>query len=469
MMEKPRLTVLSEMQLFLIVWVGQLIALIGSNTTAFALDIWVYNRTGSVTQFALVSLFNTLPLILISPIAGPLVDRWDRRKTMMIADILACFGTMAIGVLFITGRLEVWHIYLANTFTAIFMAFHSPAYTASTVLLVPKQHLNRANGLMSLMFGISIIIAPTLGGILLSIVHFPGIILFHLTSVLIAVVSLMFVRFPQVNTSDIATVGGSFVNQATYGGKYLTTRPGLLGLVLFSASSLYLVGGINVITVPLVLNFAPVSVLGTILSLFGIGLLVGGLLVSIWGGLERNIYAICGCMLLNGVFLFVAGLQPSLVIFTVSIFLFSLTQPIISSSTQAVMQNKVEPSVQGRVFAIKGAIEAAALPLGYITIGPLAENVFEPLMANHGSLAGSIGQIIGVGSGRGMGLLLIIMGVLTILETSIAYLYPRLRFVEDELPNVSHPVTLATPAADMTSDTVSLTQHSVNKQIIQNF
>ncbi|MEH2084991.1 MAG: MFS transporter [Nostoc sp.] len=461
-MEKTRLTALREMRLFLIVWIGQLIALIGYSTTAFALDIWVYNRTGSVTQFALVSLFNTLPLILISPIAGPLVDRWDRRKTMIIADVLACLGTIAIGVLFVIGQLGVWHIYLANTFTAIFMAFHTPAYTASTVLLVPKQHLNRANGLMSLMFGISIIIAPTLGGVLLSIVNFQGIILFHVMAVFIAVVSLMLVRFPQVNTSDVATAKSSFLSEATYGFKYLTTRPGLLGLVLFSASSLYFVGGINVITIPLVLNFASINVLGTILSLFGIALLVGGLLVSIWGGLERNIYAIYGCMLLNGVFLLVAGLQPSLVIFTVSIFLFSLTQPIVSSSTQAVMQNKIEPSIQGRVFAIKGAIEAAALPLGYITIGPLAEKVFEPLMASDSFLAGSIGQIIGIGSGRGMGLLLMIMGVLTILETSIAYLYPRLRFVEDELPNVSNAVAMATPAAGIAADTPSSKNDAVS-------
>lgn len=120
------------------------------------------------------------------------------------------------------------------------------------------------------------------------------------------------------------------------------------------------------------------------------------------------------------------------------------------------MQNKVEPSVQGKVFAIKGAIEAAAFPLGYITIGPLAEKVFEPLMATNGSLAGSIGQIIGVGSGRGMGLLLMIMGVFTILETCIAYLYPRLRFVEDELPNVSNAVAIAADTPSSKNDAVSL-------------
>lgn len=435
-MEKTPLTVLREMRLFIIVWVGQLIALLGASITGFALDVWVYERTGSVTQFALITLSYTLPLILLAPIAGPLVDRWDRRWTMIISDVCASLGTMAIGALFLIGRLEVWHIYLANTFSAVFGAFQVPAYTASTTLLVPKQHLSRANGLMSLMFGISRIVAPPLGGVLLGIVHLQGIVLFNLITVFVAVVSLMLVRFPEVNTPAVATDESSFLKSATYGLTYLTTRPGLLGVVLFSASSLFLTGGVQVITTPLVLTFAPVTVLGTILSLFGIAVLAGALMMGIWGGLQRNMNAIYGCMLLGGVSILVAGLRPSLVVFTVGIFLFSLTQPIISSSTQAVLQNKVEPGVQGRVFSIKGAIEAAGLPLGYITIGPLAEKVFEPLMATDGFLAGSIGPIIGVGPGRGMGLLLIIIGIFTILGTCIAYLYPRLRLVEDELPDV---------------------------------
>ncbi len=454
-MEKTPLTILREMRLFIIVWVGQLIAVIGSGITGFALDIWVYERTGSVTQFALITLSTTLPLILISPIAGPFVDRWDRRKTMIIADLCACLATMALGALFLIGRLEVWHVYLANTFSAVFMAFHIPAYTASTVLLVSKQHLSRANALMSLMFGIARIVAPTLGGVLLAIVHFQGIVLLHVTAVFVAVVSLMLVRFPEVNTPEVATEESSFLKDATYGLTYLTTRPGLLGLLLLSASNLFLAGGVNVITTPLVLTFAQVTVLGTILSLFGIAVLAGGLVIGIWGGLERKMNAIYGCMLLNGVCILAAGSQPSLVIFTVGIFLFSLTQPIVSSSTQTLWQNKVEPGVQGRVFAIKGAIETAGLPLGYIMIGPLAEKVFEPLMATNGFLAASIGQIIGVGPGRGMGLLLITMGIFTILGTCIAYLYPRLRFVEDELPDViSNAVPLTADVASRTTDVV---------------
>lgn len=121
--EKTPLTIFREMKLFIIVWVGQLIASIGSSITAFALDVWVYKHTGSVTQFAFITLSNTLPLILLSPIAGLFVDRWDRKWIMILSDLFAALATVAIGALFIIGRLEVWHIYLANTFSAIGILF----------------------------------------------------------------------------------------------------------------------------------------------------------------------------------------------------------------------------------------------------------------------------------------------------------------------------------------------------------
>jgi MFS transporter, DHA3 family, macrolide efflux protein len=449
--EKTPLTIFREMKLFIIVWVGQLIASIGSSITAFALDVWVYKQTGSVTQFALITLSNTLPLILLAPVAGLLVDRWDRRWTMILSDLFATLATVAIAALFIIGRLEVWHIYLANTFSAIFMAFQIPAFIASITLLVPKQHLGRANGMLSFMNGTARLVAPPLGGILLGMISLQGIIVLHLTTVFLSITLLLMVQFPKSSTPVIAIEESSFLKETTYGLTYLLARPGLLGVLIISAYSLFLVGCVQVITIPLVLSFAPVTVLGTILSLFGVAILAGGLVIGIWGGLERNMNTIYSCMLLTGVFLLVAGLQASIYVFILGMFLFFLIRPIIASSTQAIFQAKVEPLVQGRVFSIKGAIEAVGLPLGYITIGPLAEKVFEPLMATDGLLAGSIGQIIGVGTGRGMGLLCVIMGILTISATCITYFYPRLRFVEDELPDVIDEVALATSATGITA------------------
>lgn len=441
--KKTPLTIFQEMKLFIIVWAGQLIASIGSSITAFALDVWVYERTGSITQFAFITLSNTLPLILLAPVAGLLVDRWNRKWTMILSDLFATLATVAIGALFIMDRLEVWHIYLANTFSAIFMAFQIPAFIASISLLVPKQHLGRANGMLSFMNGAARLVAPPLGGVLLGIIFLQGIIVLHLTTVFLGIAILLLLQFPQANTPAVASENSSFLKETTYGLTYLVARPGLLGLLIISAYSMFLVGGVQTIATPLVLSFASVTVLGTILSLFGVAVLSGGLLIGIWGGLQRNMDTIYICMLFAGVFLCIAGLQPSLPVFVFGVFLFFLLRPIIASSTQAIFQSKVEPLVQGRVFSIKAAIEAAGLPLGYITIGPLAEKVFEPLMATDGLLAGSIGQIIGVGTGRGMGLLAIAMGILTIAATCIAYFFPRLRLVEDELPDVIDEVAIA--------------------------
>jgi DHA3 family macrolide efflux protein-like MFS transporter len=448
-------TILREMRLFLIVWVGQLITCIGSSITAFALDVWVYERTGSVTQFALVTLFNTLPLILVSPIAGPLADRWDKRWMMILSDLFASVGTLVIGGLFIFGRLEVWHIYLANIFSSTFLAFQWPAYYSSTSVMVPKQHLGRANGMMSLLTSIARIVAPPLGGVFLGLIHLQGIILIDFITMFFAIVPLMVLRFPEIKTPTEQTQANSFLDDITYGWKYLISRPGLLGLMAFSALSFFLIGAIQVITTPLILTFASVTVLGTVLSITGSGMLLGGLIITIWAINQHSINIISISMVLSGVFMFTAGLRPSLVLFTVSIFFIFLLQPITSSIMQAIFQRKVEIGVQGRVFSIRGAIEVGFIPLGYITIGPLAEKVFEPFMATDGILANSIGKIIGFGQGRGMGLLLMIMGVLTILATGIAYLYPPLQRVEDELPDA------ILDASSVTDEVVSSSPNTV--------
>ncbi len=458
-METTLPTILREMRLFLIIWVGQLITCIGSSITAFALDVWVYERTGSVTQFALVTLFNILPLILVSPIAGPLADRWDKRWMMILSDLFASVGTLVIGGLFIFGRLEVWHIYLANIFSSTFLAFQWPAYYSSTSVIVPKQHLSRANGMMSLLSSIARIVAPPLGGLFLGLIHLQGIILIDFMTMFFATVPLMVMRFPEIKTPTEQTQTNSFLDDITYGWKYLISRPGLLGLMSFSALSFFLIGAIQVITTPLILTFAPVTVLGTVLSITGSGMLLGSLIITIWAINERSIDIISISMVLSGVFMFTAGLRPSLVLFTVSIFFIFLLQPITSSIMQAIFQRKVEIGVQGRVFSIRGAIEVGFIPLGYITIRPLAETVFEPFMASDGILANSIGQIIGFGPGRGMGLLLMIMGVVTILATGIAYLYPPLQRVEDELPDAILDVT------SVTEEVVSSSPNIVSSQL----
>ena len=423
------------MRIFLLVWFGQVISLLGSGLTNFALGVWVYQGTGSVTQFALISLFTTLPLILISPLAGALVDRWNRRWVMIISDSGAGLSTLIVALLLFTGHLEIWHIYLANAISSSFSAFQRPAYTAATTLLVPKQQLGRASGMIQLGEAVSRLISPMLAGILLVSIQLQGIILIDFATFLFAFATLLVVKFPETTKTNLGGQAGlrKLMGEITYGWHYLTERPGLLGLLILFTVDNFLLGIISVLVTPLVLSVADVTVLGTVMSIGGIGMVAGSIVMTTWGGPKRKINAVCGFIILSGLCILAAGLRPSIYIYAISAFIFFFSVAIINSSAQVIFQKKVAPHVQGRVFALQGTIVAATFPLGYVMAGPLADYIFEPLMQTDGILASSIGRIIGVGEGRGISLMFILLGLGLVILTTVAYQYPRLRRVEDEL------------------------------------
>ncbi len=423
---------------WLVIWSGQLVSLVGSGLTGFALGVWVYRRTGSVTQFALISMFTTLPGIVFAPIAGALVDRWDRRWAMILSDAGAALCTLSMALLLIADRLEVWHIYLAMALSSTFSAFQWPAYSATTTLLVPPKHLGRANGMVQLSEAIAQIIAPSLAGALIQLVRIQGIILIDLTTFFLALFTLLLVRVPRPGRTVGEKAGqGLLFHEVAYGWKYIRARPGLLGLLLFFAVSNLAMGIVEVLFTPLVLSFTTTAVLGLILSIGGGGFLAGSLLMSVWGGPKRRVYGVLGFNLLTGVALLAAGFPLRVWILAAAAFVVFFGFPLIGGCSQTIWQRKTAPDVQGRVFALRRMISWSSLPLAYLVAGPLVDRVFEPLMAADGPLAGSVGRIIGVGTGRGIGLLYIIMGLLLLLTTLFAYLYPRLREVEVELPDLT--------------------------------
>jgi MFS family permease len=432
------------MRTFILIWFGQFISVIGSGITSFALGVWIYQRSGSVTQFAFISLFTALPTTLISPLAGTLTDRWDRRSCMILSDSGASLCTLIISMLLLSEKLEVWHIYLAITASSTFMALQWPAFSAATTLLVPKHHLGRASGMVQLAEAISQIISPVLAGILVVTIKIQGAILIDFATFLISVVILLNVRFPApITTTEDAIGKNSILQDATYGWTYISQRPGLMGLLMFFAASNFLTGIVGVLVTPLALAFTSVDVLGTILSVGGSGMLVGSIVTSMFGTGKRPTYGVFVFTFLGGLCILLAGLQPSVPVFFVTCFLYFLSLPILYSCSQVIWQTKVAPDIQGRVFAARRTIAWAALLLAYLVAGPLADKIFEPLLTVDGSLAGSVGRIIGVGPGHGIAFLFVIMGTLTVLASIGGYLYPRLRLVEDELPDAiaSRPET----------------------------
>jgi MFS family permease len=436
-----------EMRTFSIIWLGQCVSVIGSGLTRFALGLWVYQQTGSVTNFALIALSSILPHLLLSPLAGALVDRWDRRKAMILSDIGAGLSTLLIAVFFFANRLEVWHIYLATALSSACGTFQWPAYTAAISLLVPKKNLGRANGMVQFGQAAAEILTPILAGVLLVTMRLSGVILIDVATFLFAVGTLLVVRIPLPGSASSAhKEKHSLLHEAAYGWKYITARSGLLGLLLFFAVVNFLWGTVGALIIPMILDFTTADVLGIVISVAGAGLMTGSLVMSFWGGPKRRIHGVLNFELFSGFCFLLIGLRPYAPLVALGAFGAHFTIAIINGSNQAIWQSKVAPEVQGRVFAMQQMVSNSLKPLAFLLAGILADRVFEPLMAATGPLANTVGQIIGIGPGRGIALIFLIMGVIKICVSLSAYLYPKIRDIEDDLPDAlgNDPISATT-------------------------
>ncbi|MCJ7658362.1 MAG: MFS transporter [Anaerolineales bacterium] len=426
------------MRTFIVVWFGQLVSTIGSGLTGFALGVWVYQETGSTTLFAMNMLAYAIPNLVVSPFAGALVDRWDRRKIMILSDTGAGLATLSVAALLVTGNLEVWHVFVATAVSASFTTFQWPAYSATTTLLVPKKQLGRAGGMVQIGEAVSQLLAPAAAGALFVTTGLKGVVLIDFVTYLIAVGTLLLVRFPQPETSEEGEQSkGSLLSEAVYGWKYIAARSGLLGLLLIFAAFNFLNCLIYPLIAPLIFDMTSPDVLGYLASIVGVGMLIGTLVMSVWGGPKRRIHGVLFFLFLAGLFTMGFGISSSLTVMAVSGFFLFLVLPVINGSSQAIWQSKVAPDVQGRVFAVRRMIASSIMPIAYILAGPLNDKIFKPLLVEGGTLADTyVGQVIGVGPSRGTGLLFIVIGFLSALVALSGYLSPRVRNVEDELPDV---------------------------------
>ncbi len=451
-------------RVFLLVWFGRLVSLLGSGLTNFAVCIWVYQQTGSVTQYSMTLLSIVLPSILITPLAGALVDRWDRRWTMILSNIGGAFSTLAIALLIFTGRLELWHVRLALAISAIFNdVLHRLAFAASVTSLVPQKHLGRASGMMTGLAAVDII-SPMFAAMLLGAVQIQGVILADISTFLFAAVTLLLVRIPQPEPNPKGELAmSSLLEEAAYGWSYISERPGLIRLLLFFAFINFILEFSTALFMPLLLSFASVKVAGTIATIIGSGILLGTIVMSAWGGPKRRMYGILGFGIVFGLSLTLGMVHPSAPLIAVAGFIAVFCVPNINGCNQAIWLSKTPPDVQGRVFAVGAMIRSSLAPLAFLIAGPLADKVFEPLLVVGGPLAGSVGQLIGVGPGRGIALLYSAMGIITMLVITSSYISSRLRLVEDELPDVIVKEASAKAQAERRDST---SQRTVKERIL---
>ncbi|MCP4664041.1 MAG: MFS transporter [bacterium] len=426
----------SGLRTFAIILTGQFVSLIGSGMTGFALGVWVFQTTRSATQFSLMSFCGALPAILVAPLAGVLVDRWDRRWAMILTDFVAGLAAVAILLLVWFDALEVWHLYIVIAVGATFSGFQQPAFNASVPLLVPKRHLGRAAGFAQATAAGPQILTPILAGALLVLIELKGILVIDLVTMSFAIMTLLVIRIPRPPVTDAGRLGeGTFFKEAIYGWTYLRERPGLMAMLILFAGVNFALGMMQVLLTPLVLSFGGPEALGKVLSVAALGFAIGSILMGAWGGPKKRVNGILGLLIVQALILLLGGLRPSVTLVATAAFVYMLVAPVIMGCSQVIWQTKVAPGVMGRVFAFRRVVALSTLPLAYLIAGPLAEFVFEPWLAVDGALAGTVGAIIGVGPGRGIGLLYIVLAGITILAVALGYSSRPLRNVEEDLPD----------------------------------
>lgn len=471
----PRFT---GMRAFLIVWFGQVLSMFGTGMSRIALTLYMFQTTGEATSLALGGFFGFAPGVLLSPVAGALVDRWNRKFAMMVSDLLA--GVSTIGLLLVIllagiDQLQMWHIYLALFVASIGETFQFPAYSSAISTMLNKEQYGRASGLISIAEGTSGIFSPVLGTALYVVIGLQGLFIIDIITFLIAVGCLLLVHIPKPVVSEAGTESrqGGFINEVLYGFRYIFKRPSLLGLQLvFFFINLVGTFAFTVLPAMVLLRTANAIrpngdevLLGVVNAAGSVGILLGGVIVSVWGLPKRRVHGVLGGMIFNSLFgVLLMGVARVPALWLLASFFQAGSIPVLNGSNQAIWQAKVPPDIQGRVFGVRrliaqitsplamliagpladkfftpgmmaGSLAEVASPVSMLMTGPFAKQAFTPAMMDGGALVPIFGGLVGVGPGAGISLMFVIAGVLGIIVGLAGYLFPAVRNAETILPD----------------------------------
>ena len=424
---------------FTIIWLGQIVSVLASSMSQFALTLFMFGETKSVLAMGTMQVFFITPFLLISPLAGVWVDRYNRKMMMMVSDIAAGLATLGILALQAMGLLEYWHLYGASIIYGLGMAFQWPAYSAAISTMIPKDQLGRANGMMSLIEAGPNVIAPILAGTLIPIIGLTGILLLDVVTFLFAIGALMIVYIPQPprTAEGIKSQEGGMLREAAYGFKYIFARPSLLGLqMIFFFGNLFAGIGFTALA-PMILTRSGESslMLGSVQSAGSIAAVVGGVLMSAWGGFKRRVHGVLLGWMIGGIGMVILGFEGGLPVWITGIALTYIVFPLVNGSNQAIWQSKVAPDIQGRVFTARRLIAWLTNPISPLIGGVLADLVLEPAARAGTGLPSALSSLVGTEPGSGMGTLLVICGLVSVLVGVTGYFVHYIRNAETILPD----------------------------------
>jgi DHA3 family macrolide efflux protein-like MFS transporter len=380
---------------FFTIWSAQALSLFGSSLVQFALIWWLTAETGSATVLATATLMGMLPEILIGPFAGALVDRWNRRWVIMIADGSIALATLALMLIYLSGDMQPWHVYGLMFVRAVGGGFHWPAMMASTTLMVPREQYTRVQGMNQTLHGVNNIVTPPLGALLLSLLPLNGIMMIDVATAMIAIVPLFFIAIPQPERkAALETVTGGWMTtilkDVREGLVYIGSWPAFV-IILMTAMAANFVLNPAFSLMPILVTqhfYGDVVELGWMSSASGVGMLIGGLTLSAWGGFRSKIMTLLFGLALMGTGVLVVGAAPSAWLWMgiAGMFLVGFARPIANGPLFALIQATVEPALQGRVLSAINSIVTVASPLSLAIAGPVSDAVGVPVWYVAGGL-----------------------------------------------------------------------------------
>ncbi len=386
---------------FFTIWTGQALSLLGSQMGSFALVWWLTIASGgSATVLAMSALVATLPHVFLAPIAGALVDRWSRRRVMIIADSGVALFSAGLGILAWTGALQIWHIYVIMFVRALGGTFHWAAMQAATSMMVPKAQLSRVAGMNQTLQGALTVITPPMGALALAVMPLEAIMGIDVVTAFLAVAPLFFVHIPEPRRQPASTTGpvATLVGDISEGVRYILSWPGMVIVLVVAAVLNGLINPAFALMPILVSSHfgGDALQLGWTQSAWGIGLILGGVILSAWGGFKRRILTSALGMMIAGVAFIVVGVTPASAfgLALAGILIAGLANPLVNGPFFAIIQDVVEPEIQGRVFTVVGSLAGIAAPIGMVIAGPLSDRFgvqFWFLLGGIASVAMAIG------------------------------------------------------------------------------
>ena len=422
-------------RLFYSLLITQTLSLLGSRMTSIGVGIWVFTETGKTAPLLLTSFFNELPGMLAGSLAGVIVDRWDRRRVMILADAGQAVGSVVLMASFLSGHFQVWHLYAVAFLQGVFATFQGPAERAAMTMLVPVEQRERANALKETSFPLAGVIAPVLTGLFYASVGIAGIILIDLSTFLIAVIFLLFVHIPHPEATEagLASMGG-FWQEAQGAFRFVFARRELWVFMLFTAFINFMLNGpLDLILPYLILLTNSEKIAGSVIGVTSLGAFAGASLIALWGGTRPRMKTIIAGLVLTSVMFVFFGVLRTPIPIGIVLFLLFVNLPVGQTMYMSILQVKSPPDLQGRIFALNDQLSFIGSTVSFALTGYLVDHVVNPSV---GTKAWEVFQpLVGKDAGAGIGLVEVVTGVIILLATILVLGPRRIRELESRLPD----------------------------------